>query len=689
MNRAIYTYALIKSLYDQGHNYIDSFWPFAIKAIPANRFIDFGSIQKTLKENFSLEIPIYVIGTILGGAKRKGYIEQKKKEEQYKLTEEGIKYLERLESDKEVERRINALLEDLRQYFLICGLSLTIDQTNSLLTTFLRNNIKPLIEFINPKIANNDFDIKERDTHTDLLIEYIKTTEKQKPDHYKTLEEMILGSIISVILYSPKPSEIKEIKSKKFKQLAVYLDTNFIFSILEFHEPVVNKAAMELLNLLKHFDFELKVFSFTVNEICRVIGRYHREANCYPTSVEVDTIYRNLKLKGWTETTAKEFIVDVEKILSEKGMIIDFISDIDLKTFKPKNEGLKETIFKYKPYQGDFSQNHDLAAIEKIKEIRSKPVRQIERSHAIFLTSDSKLAKFNHIEMEHKANGTVCEVISDKLLANILWLKEPTTELPIKTIISAYSRDLFVKRRIWDKFYDVLKELKKEEKVDDDKISMLFYHKFIEDVLREFDETETDKITQEFVLEKIEEAAKQPDEEIKKQEERAKKLIEIKEKEFAQVLEEKLSKTIQEKDKEWSGKLEEKDKEWIEKIEAKENAFLTCIREEVAKVEQEKDKNWLEKLENIKKKMRESAGKSAKRRIWSIRILVSILLAAPFAICIRNGDWQMLQRIQGIFSIVSLIAGVIFGGVIGVWKKWEEKLSDKIYSKNINKLVDI
>lgn len=638
-------------------------------------------MQKNLKEKFSLEIPLHVIGTILARAKRKGYIEQKKKEEHYKLSEEGIKYLEKLESDKEVERRINALLEDLKQYFQEYGLTLTIDQTNNLLTTFLRNNIKPLIEFINPDITGNDFDIKQRDIQSELLIEYIKTTEKSKPEYYKTLEEMILGSIISVILYSPKTTNINEIKSKKFKPLSVYLDTNLIFSILEFHEPVVNKASIELFNLLKHFDFDLKVFSFTINEICRVIGRYSQESNCYPTSIAVETIYSNLKLKGWTETTAKEFIVDVENILFKKGLTIDFISDIDLKTFKPKNEGLKEIIFKYKPYQGEFSQNHDLAAIEKIKEIRSKPVRQIERSHAIFLTSDSRLAKFNHIEMDHEANGTVCEVISDKLLANILWLKEPTTELPIKTIISAYSRDLFVKRRIWNKFYEVLKQLKKEEKIDDDRISMLFYHKFIEDVLRAFDEAETDNITREFVLEKIEEAAKQPDEEIKKQEERAKKLFEIKEKEFAQVLEEKLSKTIQEKDKEWSGKLEEKDKEWIEKIEAKENAFLTCIREEVVKVEHEKDENWLEKLENIKKKMRKSASKSAKRKIWSIRILGSILLIAPFAICIRNGDWQMLQRIQGIFSIFSMIAGFIFGGVNVVWKKWEEKLSERIYTK--------
>jgi len=34
MERLIYTYALIRSLCDQGEDYIDSFWPFVIKVLP-------------------------------------------------------------------------------------------------------------------------------------------------------------------------------------------------------------------------------------------------------------------------------------------------------------------------------------------------------------------------------------------------------------------------------------------------------------------------------------------------------------------------------------------------------------------------------------------------------------------------------------------------------------------------------
>ena len=45
--------------------------------------------------------------------------------------------------------------------------------------------------------------------------------------------------------------------------------------------------------------------------------------------------------------------------------------------------------------------------------------------------------------------------------------------------------------------------LEREQKVKDDNISTLFYHGYIEDVLRELDEDEVGIITPVFVLEEI------------------------------------------------------------------------------------------------------------------------------------------------------------------------------------------
>ena len=144
MDRSIYTYALIKSLYDHGQDYIDSFWPFAIRVIPADGAVEAGSVQRELNGKFGFKIPLHVLEIILTRAKRRGYVE-KKDEKRYELTKKGIEYLDKLETEKQVERRINDLLEDMRGFFQKGNLSLNVDQINDLLLSFLQKNIEYLV----------------------------------------------------------------------------------------------------------------------------------------------------------------------------------------------------------------------------------------------------------------------------------------------------------------------------------------------------------------------------------------------------------------------------------------------------------------------------------------------------------------------------------------------------------------
>ena len=637
MEKLIYTYALVKSLCDQGEDYIDAFWPFVIKTLPADRFMDSGSAQRSLMEKFGLEMPLHVLGTVVNRAERRDYIEQKGK--QYKLTKKGLEYLDKLETDKEVERRINALLKDMGQFFTESNVSINSDQIHNLLLSFLRKNIEPLTEFINPSVTLSKLVVPKLGGNESLLLEYIKSAEQQKPEHYKTLQDMVLGSIISVILYIEEPSKIAEIRTRKFKHCQIFLDTNFVFSILELDTPEFTEPAKELLDLLKKYRFELKVFSFTVDEISRVINGYSRGAYRYPTTVHVNTLYSNLKRKSWTTTNAREFIANIESILSEKGIQIEWqTQDIDLRTYIPKNEELRNTIIRYKPSQDLFSQNHDIAAVEKIREFRGKPIRNFEDSRVFFLTSDAGLSKFNFIEMRHKEDATVCEVILDRLIANILWLKDPSSKPPLGTIITAYSRDLFIERRIWDRFYEVLQQLKQQEKVKDDNISMLFYHDYIEDVLKELNENEVDKITPEFTLDVIEKASKLPEEEVRK------------------------------------------------KVEEKEKEFLQRLREKVSEKEQEKDREWLERLKKIKDGLRESAESKANRDSTicasALTLLVLVGMYGLYLVCKKIGAVEFLAIIIGGSSSIGILGGI--------WTKFrrylKSKLCNRIYKQKLKEI---
>jgi hypothetical protein len=626
---SIYTYALIKALYDEGEDYIDSFWPIVVKTIPSNQSVTSGFVQKKLRESCDLEAPLHVLEVILTRAEGREYLQHWTERStgiaKYRLTSAGIDYSGKLETDKEVERRINALLEDMRQFFGGKGVSLDLDKIRESLLYFVQKNIDFLAECIAPSKTLTKLTPPKFLGFDEYFLEYIESAKRQKPDDYKTLENLVFGSIISVLLQVNKPEDITKIRTEPFSHCQVFLDTNFVFSLLGLHMDVFNEPAEELFNLLKKQNFDLKVFGFTVDEICRVINSYPEESHRYPASLRVDTLYSSLKAKGWSNTDAREFIINIEQTLQQKGITIEWFKDIDLGKYTP-DEKLRKVIRRYKPDQNPFHRNHDLAAIAKIKELRKKTIRRIEDSGALFLTSDIGLHKFDFIEEGHKQNATICETILDRLMTNILWLKNPNTKLSLETIIAAHSRNLFVNRRIWDRFYQVLQELKKEGKIRDDDLATLFWHNYLEDTLRPIEESESNVITSEFVLEKIEEAGKLREEATKQ---------EIK------------------------GIEKTKEKEMEIELRKKEEEFSEALKRSTSDVELRKEKEWLEKIQNIKRKLREVS--DAKARRWSIIITLLSALAVVAAVTIA----YYLIPYNTLYLILTLSGG---GGIIGLLK---------------------
>ena len=351
----------------------------------------------------------------------------------------------------------------------------------------------PIPGLSNFKNGNN---IGEYDKH---FIKYIEIAENQKTDYYKSLKDIIFGSIISVVISTNDPRNLNEIKGKKFKNFTIFLDTNLIFYLLNLYYKEFTIPAKELYELINNNDIEVKVFSFTVDEICRVINGFHMEEYLYPTNMRFDdTLYSSLKSQGWTKNKAKDFITNIENILENKGLTIEWLDDIDIENYVPNNEEISSILKEAKPGKSNYSINHDIAAIETIKRIRGHNTRKLEDSKVIFLSADKKLCNLNYIKMEHSNNGTVCEVISDVLMTNILWLKNPNIKISLNTLIGAHSKELFVKRRIWEKFYHNLKKLKQENRISEKNINMLFYNNYIEDELRGYDNNDVDKITEEL-----------------------------------------------------------------------------------------------------------------------------------------------------------------------------------------------
>jgi hypothetical protein len=533
---------MIRALYDKGEDYIDSFWPFALNILPTNKSqLPLEHIQTGIKKKYDLDIPQYSLSIILTRAKRKHFLFQK--EQKYALTNKGLKYLEVLETEREADRRINEFIDDAKLFLQEkYRLTFSRNEIKDLIQAFIKEHIEFFKQFTCPESATAEWGTRDKllQTNESALLNYFTEVERSKPTIFKTLQDVVCGSIISAILNSKSFAE----PTKKFERTSVYLDTNFVFSILNLDFDEFNKPALELFNLMKsESSFELRVFDFTVNEMVSVLRNYAKEQYLYIPSIKVSSIFSSLKAKGWTSATVIEFIVKIEEKLWALEIAIEPTS-VELPRYNPKKSEYRSALLQYKPEQHELGQNHDLAAIEKIIELRKKPVRRIESAKSFFLTSDIRLAKYDFLEMGHKEQATICEVIPDRLLTNLLWLKNPALmrEIPLGTIIAMHSRHLFINKELWKKFYETVETLQNKKTINDKDISILLYDKHIQEILGTYSPEEVSKIDASWVLNNIENAKKRID---KTKEEELVKQKAIFEQKITQIEQEKNNRLIQ------------------------------------------------------------------------------------------------------------------------------------------------
>jgi hypothetical protein len=525
----IYTYALISALKEENKDLFDTFLAFILRVVPTETFIDINQIQINLMNDpiFSKKIPLNVLQTIIKRAKQNQYIEintiseidpetkQRKQKEVYKLNINGIDCAKQIEQHQIIQHQIERLCNQIALYFKNRGHLKTIPDIYKLLVFFIRKNISCLAEienFSEQFITGSKKDEK-------LLAYYIYDLAIKGGENLSIIKKMLYGSILSTVLCGQKIN-ISELERSKIKPCIVFLDTNFILSLLDLHSDFECRSAKDLFKMLKNEQFSFNIFNITLEEIARVIKSYEMwlsHKNNLPQESEQNFIsdspdlYRRLAFaKKWSIQMAMEFRTNLYTKIENLGVKLVNISVEEQQEYNNFIEKMQSSLIDKKKKHPPFAIKHDLLVMGIIsKKYRKTKVYKIEDAKAFFLTSDITLSRFNYDQMDHKKDGSICEVILDRFLSNILWLKNPQLDFPLETIIAANSRDLIVEQKVWEKFYEKLKDLYINNKISEVDVLSLLHNNYIEDILIEINEDNVvEKINDKFFSENIDKARK-------------------------------------------------------------------------------------------------------------------------------------------------------------------------------------
>lgn len=522
--KEICTYALTATLRERGLDLIDVLSTFVLQALSKEKHMDVMTLQARMRNGAVVkgEIPLHVLNTLLKRLKKSQYVETGNEmrvnketgaEEAVAVCKRSEKGEERLNEISQTEQQLKGNVDDLCREIILYlknkhRISLTPENAYATLMAFIRKNSDCLLQLISKTTSLHDHIFSVSRKTEKCFLDYVSFARDRNSTHFKTFCSLVYGSILRFTMFT-ETTDVAEIASRKMKPCLVYLDTNFAFSALGMHQEIENRAARELVDLLKKSKFEIRIFDFTIYEMQRVMRgypNYLRYKGKYPLQGTSYGLYDRLASEQWTETMTREFIRNIRNRLVDLGFRIEEIPEHKLIEYESVDEDRRSLFVQRKPRQSKLSRTHDLAAIEIIQRKRAGRVYSIENSKVFFLTSDRVLSDFDYRVVGHMDDGSISEVILDRLLANILWLKDASLEFPVETIIAANSRHFFVSMRVWEAFYERLREQFDKNNITENDVATLFYNDFIEDALSEIDGKDVDSVTDDLISECIKKA---------------------------------------------------------------------------------------------------------------------------------------------------------------------------------------
>jgi hypothetical protein len=481
---SLYTYSLVRALYDNSRDYIDAFWPFVLKVLPEEgtpKRVD--ELQSSIQAHYRLHIPQHSLTIILTRAVRTGLVERS--HGKVGLTVSGREHLKTLELERSVERRIGELVQDAKIYLRAeHGLGLSTTEVEEGIFQLIRENIVLFEQFIHTEDEATMPDKLSKELEV-ALFNFFLEVERVKPTIFRTLHDIVCGSIISSVVNNHNLL----VEQKTLQTTVIYIDTNFALRLLELDHDQNNITALELMDLMKKDGrFVFRIFDFTVSELVALLKSAGSQMNSYIQGIHVQALASSLKNKGWSQADIVEYIAQIEGKL--KNMSVDVEqTQVDIENYRPSILERRATLQKYKPQQGVIGQNHDLAAIDIIKKRRGRYVRRIEEAKAFFLTQDIRLAEYCVLEEGHKHRGTVGEVVHERVLTNILWLANPTMtgDLPLKSVISMHSNHLFIDNRVWQALLRTVNKLREQGVFTDQDVTLFLYDQSVREALQTHD----------------------------------------------------------------------------------------------------------------------------------------------------------------------------------------------------------
>ena len=475
--------AILKVNWDRGQDYIDNFVPFIAQSLiqyPQDE-ISLPELQQKVYVDFGLSIPQGPLKTILKRASRRGFVERS--HDIYKRNNKKCKELNFGKTQQAVLRKHNNLIIKLVDFLEArYNLQWSNEQAEEALREYLSSHTLSALRIGTEKTNQNEVNRTVKREKDFLIASFVEHLNENDSEGFDYLETILKGSMLVDAVYFPQIGNI----ARSFKNLSVFLDTNFILRALGCAGKIRESACLELLELLYKLGADLRCFNHTITELRGILNAACRCLKSRQATGAFETFEHFLR-QGYTPS-------DVDLITAKLPKCLDSlrIKQVDTPSHEEKltvNEAKLETILKEEiQYRRDEALQRDINSATAIYRLRGgQSYYDIDMCKAIFVTTNANLAKIIVEFFRSGADNVAPIFIPDDVFATYAWLKQPqiAPDLPRKRLIADCYAALNPSDELWSKYTDEIERLYKSNAVSVEDYNILRYSSVAQNELME------------------------------------------------------------------------------------------------------------------------------------------------------------------------------------------------------------
>ena len=491
---ALTSLAILKVNWDHlGIDYVENFVPFVVELarISDDEVISLPALQRSIRNEFGLQLPQTALRMVISRAVKRGYV-RRKSGVFYKVQEtcDQSKFRETRDAVVATHERV---LSSLCEYAKgVHGKEWSPDDAEVALLDFFSDKSLSLLYNIAEE-TSKPMGSEGQQFVVGLFVDHIRASDPALLDDLALLAR---GNLLANAMYLPEPGKLK----KKFRRTTVYFDTSFLMFATGFAGPDRAAPCLELINLLAESRADLKCFSDTRNELQGILDVCAHRLNTNQIRDAYGPTIEYFIESGKTGSDLELMSARLPAKLRDLGVRVVDRPSIGNVEYQVDERAFEEHLDGVIGYSNPNARIHDVHCVSAIARIRAgSESRDVEECRAIFVTTNTLLAKATRQFFQpESAPGSVALAVSSYAIANLLWLKNPTSapELPRKWIVAHAYAAAQPPTTLWKKYLAEIARLQEAGTVTTDEYLLLRHSLSAKAALMDLTEGSEDAFTE-------------------------------------------------------------------------------------------------------------------------------------------------------------------------------------------------